>query len=70
MALFRLKNRFLNSPFRSPPNFKRSAYRSLLSSTALLGSAKIALAQLFSFIFSKMNEAGFIHPKTLMSAQF
>jgi hypothetical protein len=30
-----------------------------LSSTAQLGSAKIALAQLFSFIFFKMNEAGF-----------
>jgi hypothetical protein len=33
----------------------------LLSPAAQLGGfAKIALAQLFSFIFSKMNEAGFI----------
>jgi len=30
-----------------------------LYSTAQLGSARIALAQPFSFIFSKMNEAGF-----------
>jgi hypothetical protein len=32
----------------------------LLSSAAQLGQAKIAHAQLISFIFSKMNEAGFI----------
>ena len=36
-----------------PQKFTRSAYRSLLSFTALLGFAKIALAQLFSFIFFK-----------------
>gem|GEM_PF-4185804 len=32
----------------------------MLSPAARLGFAKIALAQLLSFIFSKMNEAGFI----------
>jgi len=32
----------------------------VLSYTALLGAAKIALSQLFSFIFAKIHKAGFI----------
>jgi hypothetical protein len=46
------------------------ALRSLLSSRAQIAPAKIALAQLFSFIFAKMNEAGFIAMQGKIICQF